>query len=149
MSYDAKMEVLHALMSVDVLNEEAVDAVETALDAMAFVATLHQSLVDNGAKLTPEPDTDEVGTTLDHIFGELSAACLYLSESSFARVPDMLRVIADGLDKENVPWTDPEGVTAPPVPAVVIRGFRHFAKRLEATKVQKQRAINQLRKVGV
>ena len=148
MTYEEKMAIVQDLVNFT-QEEDELEALDTAIDAMAFVATLHQSLVDNGADLAEDPDTDEVGTTLDHIFGEVSAACLFLSESSFERVPFMLRKIADALDKENVPWTDPQGDTSPPVPSVVIRGFRHFASRLEATKVQKQRAINMLKKVDV
>jgi len=155
MTYDNKMSVVQdMLMRVERSDSddealEAQEALEAAVDAMAFVSTLHQSLTENGAKLSEDPDTDEVGTTIDHVFGELSAASLFLSESSFARVPDMLRKIAEGLEKDNAPWTDPQGDTSPPVPVVVIRGFRHLADRLEATKVQKQQAINQLRKLGV
>ncbi len=148
MSYDKRMELVQDLTAYTEDADE-LEALESAIDAMAFLKLLHQSLVENGAQLAEDPDTDEVGTTIDHIFGELSAACLFLSETSFARVPDMLRKIADALDSQNEPWTDPHGETAPPVPAVVIRGFRHFAQRLEATRVQKQRAINALKKVGV
>lgn len=123
-------------------------ALDAAQDAMAFVHTLHQALADNGANLSEEPDTDEVGTVLDNILGELSAACLFLSEPSFARVPEMLRTIADGIDKENEkPWTDTQGDSTPPVPEVVVKGFRNFAARLEATKRQKQSIIQQLKKL--
>lgn len=148
MTYEEKTGLVSDLMSFTSDSEE-IEALEAAVEAMTFVEALHGSLVENGARLAEDPDTDEVGTTLDGIFGELSAACLFLSEASFARVPEMLRAVAQALESKNEPWTDPQGETAPPVPAVVIQGFQHFAQRLEATRVQKQRAINALKQVDV
>jgi hypothetical protein len=63
---------------------------------------------------------------IDALHGELAAACIFLSEPSFARVPDMLRVVAKQLDKSQ------------DVPVVVSKGYERLAKRIEATRLNMQ-----------
>jgi len=146
--YDAQMSTVSDCM-VLTTDPKDIEALEKALDAMAFVKLMHASMAAGGAKLSPEPDTDEVGTYFDCILGEISAASLFLNEASFARVPEMLRKIADAVERKNAPWTDPSGYTEPPVAPVVIQGFRNFADRLDATKIQARAALQALKKVGV
>lgn len=123
------------------------DALEAACSSMAFIKLLNDSLRENGATLPEQPDVDEIGTVLDKVFAELAAASLFLSEPSFARVPDMLRSIADGIEKTDQSFVDPSGEDGKSVPPVVVQGFRDFARRLEATKLQKQQMVGALKKV--
>ena len=109
------------------------DAREAALDSMAFVQSLHQMFKDNGMTSTDEPDLDELENLIDALHGELGAAVLFLCEPSFARVPDMLRVISKQLAKQ-----DAEVVGVPPV---VFKGFERLAKRIENTRVNMQQML--------
>lgn len=121
-------------------------AMEAGADALAFVVSLNNVLRENGANLPEEPDVDQLGTVLDGVFGELAAVCIFLSEKSFARVPKMLRTIADALEKADESFKDPSGQTGTSVPSAVIRGYRDLATRLEATRVQKAELFDELRK---
>lgn len=105
------------------------EAAEAALDAMAFVQSLHQVLKDNGMTDKEEPDLDELENLVDALHGELGAAVLFLCEPSFARVPDMLRIISKQLDKSG---------NKEEVPLVIVKGFDRLAKRIENTRVNMQ-----------
>lgn len=102
---------------------------EAALDAIAFVQSLHEMLRDNGMTDKDQPDLDELENLVDAIHGELGAAVLFLCEPSFARVPDMLRVVSKQLDKAG---------DAASVPPVIVKGFDRLAKRIENTRVNMQ-----------
>lgn len=135
-------EYIEDLESIDTPSKETVEA---AIEALAFVENLNNLLRDNGAvQLPKEPEVDRIGTVLDGVFGELAAVSIFLSEGSFARVPDMMRAVADTIEKSDVEFTDPSGETSKSVPEAVIKGFRDFADRLEASKRQKAEMIGQL-----
>lgn len=135
-------EYIEDLESIDTPSKETVEA---AIEALAFVENLNNLLRDNGAvQLPEEPEVDRIGTVLDGVFGELAAVSIFLSEGSFARVPDMMRAVADTIEKSDVEFTDPSGETSKSVPEAVIKGFRDFADRLEASKRQKAEMIGQL-----
>lgn len=108
------------------MSSEAIDA---SLDALAFVQALHQMFRDNGMTTKDEPDLAELENLIDALYGELGAAVLFLCEPSFARVPDMLRVISKQLSNHE------DGDTVPPV---IVKGFERLAKRLENTRVNAQ-----------
>lgn len=104
---------------------------ESAADALAFIQSLHDMFRSNGMTKNVEPDLNELENLIDALHGELAACCLFLAEPSFARVPDMLRIISAKLDKEG-----PEAV-----PLVVIQGFNRLATRVEKTRVQMQNIV--------
>jgi hypothetical protein len=141
---------------IDLLDSEAdnsadleiTEALEVATEALAFIHGLNEALRESGARLPEVPDINKLGIVLDGVFGELAAASLFLSEDSFKRVPEMLRLYADKLEKMDVEFTDPEGVSGLSVPKAVTDGFRHFAKRLEATQVQKREILATLKNVS-
>lgn len=135
-------EYIEDLESIDTPSKETVEA---AIEALAFVENLNNLLRDNGAvQLPEEPEVNRIGTVLDGVFGELAAVSIFLSEGSFARVPDMMRAVADTIEKSDVEFTDPSGETSKSVPEAVIKGFRDFADRLEVSKRQKAEMIGQL-----
>jgi hypothetical protein len=119
-----------------VTNEQAIDelssakpsaeAAEMGADALAFVQSLHSMFRDNRMTTSEQPDLNELENLIDALHGELAAACIFLSEPSFARVPDMLRVVAKQLDKSQ------------DVPVVVSKGYERLAKRIEATRLNMQ-----------
>jgi hypothetical protein len=139
-----------------VTNAEAAAAVEASslsphvkeavLDALVFTASLHEALKASGAPLGNHPDVDELGSVIDSMFGEISAACLFLSENVFARVPEMLRKTATSLAKMDTVFTDPSGTAGPSVPAVVVAGFHSLASRIEATRTSKAALLNALKR---
>lgn len=102
--------------------------VEKASDALAFVQALHTMFQDNGVDLPAEPDVDSLENVIDGILGELSAACIFLSEDSFDAVPDMLRKISSSFT-QNI---------GEEVPTVITKGFSRLADRIKATRVQGQ-----------
>ena len=122
---------------------------EAALDAMAFVLALHTTFKDNGVSLPETPDCSVLENTIDGVHGELAAACIFLSERSFARVPEMLRTISEKFDSMDQNFTDTQGVTGPSVPFVVRKGFERLAQRIEATRIQKSQMLNILGKTEV
>lgn len=105
------------------------DTSNAAADALAFVVTLHDMFKENGVNLPEDPDTSALESVLDGMVGELSAACLFLSEDSFEAVPDMLRGISSKLSTED---------TYKFVPTVITKGFSRLANRIEATRVQQE-----------
>ena len=120
MKYDSAIEQLET-------GTPTQEALETAADALAFVQGLHQMFADNGMTTKDHPDLNELENLVDAIHGELAAACIFLSEPSFSRAPDMLRAIATKLQ-----------ATPDEVPAVVVKGYTRLAKRIENTRVQLQ-----------
>ena len=106
------------------------EALDIASDALAFVQSLHQTFADNGMTSSAEPDLNELENIIDAIYGELAAACIFLSEPSFARVPDMLRVVSKKLEGSK-----------DAVPPVVIKGYSRLAKRIENTRMHMQAVI--------
>jgi len=107
------------------------EARDIAVDALNFVQSLHQMFKDNGMTSKDEPDVDELENLIDALHGELGAAVLFLCEPSFARVPDMLRVIS----KQTSAMNDGS------VPTVIIKGFERLAKRIENTRVNAQNLV--------
>lgn len=106
------------------------EALDIASDALAFVQSLHQTFADNGMTSSAEPDLNELENIIDAIYGELAAACIFLSEPSFARVPDMLRVVSKKLEGSK-----------DEVPPVVIKGYSRLAKRIENTRLHMQAVV--------
>lgn len=123
------------------LVEPGDEAVDAALDAMAFVKSLHDMFKENGVSLPDEPDCNALENIIDGVHGELSAACLFLSENSFKNVPAMLRMITKQFEEVDKTFTDPEGTTGPSVPEVIRKGFTRLADRIEATRVQQQQML--------
>ena len=113
---------LEELESGDDVSEEALEA---ATDALAFCLALHEALRENGYT-TDDPSIPFLERTVDGMMGELAAASIVMSEGVFKGLPDIMRTNADTLEKHNV------------VPPAVVQGFRSFAKRIEATRVQMQ-----------
>jgi hypothetical protein len=105
------------------------EAMEKALDALAFLDALHNVFKDNGMTTTESSDVNELENLIDALSGELGAAVLFLCENSFARVPDMLRVIGAKLEKQE------------DVPPEVAKGFTRLAKRIENAKVNMQSLV--------
>lgn len=106
------------------------ETIERALDAIAFVQSLHEMFKANGMTQAEEPNVDELENIIDAVNGELGAAVLFLCEPSFARVPDMMRVIA-----KQIPSMSPD------VPPVIVKGFERVAKRIENTRVNMQALV--------
>lgn len=102
---------------------------EAAMDAVAFVTSLHQLFKDSGMTTEEEPNLDEMENLVDALHGELGAAVLFFCEPSFQRVPDMLRGTAAQIEK----WDDQTVV-----PPTIVKGFVRLAKRIENTRVNQQ-----------
>lgn len=117
---------LDELESRENVSEEALEA---ATDALAFCMAMHDALKENGYT-SDDLSIEFLEKTWDGMLGELAAASLFLSENSFKNVPAMMRAIADNLANEATGDNT--------VPSVVAHGFRSFAKRIEATRVQQQ-----------
>lgn len=115
-----------AAAAIEEKTDPSLEAREKALDAISFVESLHQMFKDNGMTTKEEPDVDELENLIDALHGELGAAVLFLCENVFARVPDMLRVIAKQTAKDES------------VPPVISKGFERVAKRIENTRVNMQ-----------
>lgn len=103
------------------------EALEAAADALAFCISMHDALKENGYT-SDELSIEFLEKTWDGMLAELAAASLFLSESVFQSAPKMMRGIADNLKKHST-----EDNT---VPGVISQGFRSFANRIEATRVQ-------------
>lgn len=129
MNYDTVIEQLEA-------GNPTKESLELAADALAFVQGLHQMFQDNKMTSSDSPDLGELENLVDALTGELAAACIFLSEPSFSRVPDMLRAVSQNLEK-----------SPDEVPAVVIRGYSRLAKRIETTRLQMQALIPNTTKV--
>lgn len=114
------------------------ETLEAAMDAMAFVQSLHNMFRDNGVGLEEEPDCSTLENLIDGVHGELAAACLFLSEKSFEQVPAMLRAISARFEKLDEAFKDDQGQTGPSVPVVIRKGFSRLADRIEATRVQQR-----------
>jgi hypothetical protein len=119
-----------AILDMDSPNPSS-DSREQAADALAFIQSLHEMFKSNGMTTRDTPDLNELESIIDSLYGELAACCLFLTDPSFARVPDMLRAISDTL---NTSGSDA-------VPLVVIKGFKQLAVRLENTRVQLQNIV--------
>lgn len=125
---------LEELESGEDVSEEALEA---ATDALAFCLAMHEALKENGYT-TDEPSIEFLEKTWDGMMGELAAASLFLSENVFKNAPTMMRGIADNLSNKATDNND--------VPAIVAHGFRSFAKRIEATRVQQTQMKEFLKK---
>jgi hypothetical protein len=126
MTYDQAIESLEA-------GTPSKEALELAADALAFVQGLHQMFSENGMTSSENPTLNELENLIDATHGELGAACLFLCEPSFSRVPDMLRGISKKLESAG-------GANVAPV--VVVKGFDRLAKRIENTRIQMQSLVN-------
>lgn len=115
------------------------EALEKGLDALAFVESLHNLFKDTGMTSKEEPDVDELENLIDALYGELGAAVLFLCEPSFSRVPDMMRVIAQKMEK-----LEDSSV----VPPTIVKGFVRVAKRIENTRQNQQQMALLSTKVG-
>jgi len=118
-----------AAKQIEEERDPADEAREKALDAIAFVESLHQMFKDNGMTTKEEADVDELENLIDALHGELGAAVLFLCEPVFARVPDMMRVVSKRMEKES------------DVPVVIAKGFDRVAKRIENTRVKMQQVV--------
>lgn len=118
-----------AAASIEESENPSQEAREKALDAIAFVESLHQMFKDNGMTVKEDADVDELENLIDALHGELAASVIFLCEPVFARVPDMMRVVA----KKTAESGD--------VPVVVSKGFERVAKRIENTRVKMQQIV--------
>lgn len=125
-----------AVLEIEQADGVSVEAREKACDALAFVESLHQLFKDTGMTAKEEPDVNELENLVDALYGELGAAVLFLCEPSFARVPDMLRVVGTNMEKME---------EANVVPSTIVKGFSRVAKRIENTRMNQQ----QLAKLSV
>lgn len=110
------------------------EAIDKAGDALAFVEALWAAM---GQPTSEEPDLAKMEVLYDAYQGELAAAAMFLSENTFARVPDMFRAISTQLETVN------DGS----VPAVMVKGYRRFAARIEHTRRKKHEIANALREI--
>jgi hypothetical protein len=110
------------------------EALEAAGDALAFIEALWAAM---GQPEEEDPDLNKMEALYDAYQGELAAASMFLSENTFARVPDMLRAISTQLEKTN------DGS----VPTVMVKGYRRFANRIEHTRRKKHEIVNALREI--
>lgn len=97
-------------------------AADQGAEALAFVLALHKMFKETGMTSKEEPDVNELENLIDALHGEIAAAAIFLSENTFARVPDMLRGISASLEKEGTSDT------------VVVKGYSRFATRIENTR---------------
>lgn len=118
-----------ATLEIDEAEQPSREAREKALDALAFVESLHQLFKDNGMTEQDEPDLNELENLIDALHGELGAAVLFFCEPSFARVPDMLRAVGKSMETLE---------EAKVVPSPIVKGFVRLAKRIENTRVNQQ-----------
>ncbi len=118
--------------------EPSADAVDYGAEAMSFVLSLHNLFLSNGMDIGEVPDVAILEKIIESMYGELGAAALFLSENSFSNVPTMLRGIAENIEKLDEEFTDDQGVTSKSVPSEIVHGFKNLAKRIEATKQQKE-----------
>jgi hypothetical protein len=121
-------------------NNTEQEARDKALDALAFVESLHQLFKDTGMTTSEEPDVNELENLIDALYGELGAAVLFLCEPSFSRVPDMLRSIGKSMEK----MEDSNNV----VPPTIVKGFSRIAKRIENTRQNQQQMAKVTSKVS-
>lgn len=121
-----------AAAAIEDRTDPSLEAREKALDALAFVESLYQMFKDNGMTTKEEADVDELENLVDALHGELGAAVLFLCEPVFARVPDMMRVVAQQVAKDEN------------VPPVIAKGFERVAKRIENTRVKMQALAPQI-----
>ena len=128
-----------ATLEIDEAEQPSRDAREKALDALAFVESLHQLFKDNGMTTTEEPDVNELENLVDALNGELGAAVLCLCESSVSRVPDMLRAVSKQMEKLE---------DAEVVPPTIVKGFSRVAKRIENTRLNQQQMARLATKAG-
>lgn len=125
-NYDKWMNRLEDIESAD---PEEEDALQTALDAMAFAQSLWNHLKENGLYTAKEdPDFDVMQRAIDLLYGELHAATMFLSDTAFERIPEVFDGIAESLD------TARKGVHGDSVPPEVIRGYRDFANRVRSAQ---------------
>lgn len=110
------------------------EALEAAADCLAFVEALWSAM---GQPEEEDPDLSKMESLYDAYQGELAAAAMFLSENTFARVPDMLRAVSTQLEKVN------DGF----VPIVMVKGYRRFAARIEHTRRKKHEISNALREI--
>jgi hypothetical protein len=125
--YETYLEELDAAGEAGAIPEEALEA---AVDSLAFVQALHTAFCESGYDLGEEPDTSKLESVMDIMAGELAAASLFLAEDSFENVPKMLRTIAKAFEATGKPGEE--------VPQVIINGYNSLAARIEATRVQTQ-----------
>lgn len=118
-----------AAQQIEDKNNPSQEAREKALDAISFVESLHQMFKDNGMTTKEDADVDELENLVDALHGELAASVLFLCEPVFARVPDMMRVVAKKTAEDGE------------VPVVVSKGFERLAKRIENTRVKMQQVV--------
>jgi hypothetical protein len=123
--YETYLEELDAAGEAGAVPEEALEA---AVDALAFVQSLHTAFCESGYDLGEEPDTSKLESVMDIMAGELAAASLFLAEDSFENVPKMLRTIAKAFEATGKPGEE--------IPTVIINGYNSLAARIEATRVQ-------------
>lgn len=124
--------------NIENLSEEnpTLETREVAEEAMGFVLALHNMFKEQGVSLPDDPDCSLLENYIDSIHGELAAACLFLSEDCFERVPSMLRTVASQFETLDKDFADPSGEKGPSVPVVVRNGFSRLADRIEATRQQ-------------
>jgi len=129
MTNEEAIEQLTALTENSTVSASSAEALEMASDALAFVQGLHEMFQQNAMTAKENSDLNELENLVDAVHGELAAACIFLSEPSFSRVPDMLRLISKKLNKQ---------VDEKEVPFVVIKGYERLAKRIEVTRLNMQ-----------
>lgn len=126
MKYEDAITHLQEVSEYPKANPRMQQAADLGADALAFVQALHKMFQETGMTSTEEPDLNEMENLIDALAAELAAAAIFLSESTFARVPDMLRGIAEQVAKDSN------------TPTVVAKGYSRFATRIENTRVALQ-----------
>lgn len=110
--------------AAEILSETPGEAAELGADAIAFAQALHESFRQNHMTSSEDVDLNQLENLVDALFGELAAASLFLSESNFSRVPDMLRAVNKSLANSDHS-----------VPPEVVKGFARLATRIEKTRL--------------
>jgi len=112
------------------ISDEQLDALEFALDAMAFGQSLWD-LFEDQCLHTPDADFsfDMMENIVDAINGELAAAVMFLTSLDLD-VSKALNMNADVLEKLRIDTVSAEAN----VPDVIIKGNRFLADRVKNTK---------------
>lgn len=125
-SYDEYIESVSNWDTTSTVQEEAREAAE---GAMVFVQFLHDMFDKLGLEVSDEPDIGTLETYIDSMYGELFAACLFLTEEQFDAVPTILRGTGEQIAKHGLNEV---------VPPCVVRGFGRLAARIEQTRIVKK-----------
>ncbi len=126
-SYEQSLGVLVDLIEGnEVEDQDEVDALNCAADAMGFVLSIHNAFVAQGVTMPPEPDCYRLENLFDAYVCELAAATMALQ--NYPDSTERLRTAANELQVV----VDSEQCNVDPQ---TIQGYRKLADRIEASRI--------------